>query len=104
MVKKLSMTYNLITLALMASNFVVAYPRYDVRGAFMDTGKGWNILHLLTRASMSRNHHYMAFCIYHTAKKAVENELQKLRQKPPAMQIKSNEALHTPLITSMVEE
>jgi hypothetical protein len=50
-------TYNLITLALMASNFVVGYPRYAVRGAFMDTGKGWNILHLLTRASMSRNHH-----------------------------------------------
>jgi hypothetical protein len=42
--------------------------------------------------------------LHHTAKKAIENELQKLRQKPPAMQIKSNKALHTPLITSMVEE
>jgi hypothetical protein len=44
--------YNLITLALMASNFVVAYPRYAVRGAFMDIGKGHNILHLLTRARL----------------------------------------------------
>jgi hypothetical protein len=41
---------------------------------------------------------------HHTAKKPSRMSSKKLRQKPPAMQIKSNKALHTPLITSMVEE